>query len=224
MPAKNLQRVTESGTYFHVYNKGIENRTIFANEADYQVFLGFLEDYLSAPKALESKKKDFTVNGRVFRGVPHQPKNYFNKVELIAYSLKLDHFHLLLHQKTQKSLQAFIRSLCTRYSMYFNKKYKRTGKLCEGVFKSIHANSDNYLKYLYSYIHLNPAKLIDKNWRENKNRNITNLLKYVFSYPYSSLKEYMNLKFKILNPTPFPAYFKKPSDHKRELFEWLSFE
>ena len=64
--------------------------------------------------------------------------------------------------------------------MYFNKKYKRTGKLYEGVFKSSHINKDTYLKYIYSYIHLNPAKLIDKNWKENEERNITKLLDYVF--------------------------------------------
>lgn len=153
MPAKNLQRITEGGTYCHVYNKGIENRTIFADEADYHVFLSFLEEYLSAPKSHENNKKDFIINGRVFRGVPHQPKNYFNKVELIAYSLKPDHFHLLLHQKTQKSLQAFIRSLCTRYSIYFNKKYNRTGTLFDGPYKSAQVNDEKGLLLLTHYLH-----------------------------------------------------------------------
>jgi len=108
--------------------------------------------------------------------------------------------------------------------MYFNKKYKRTGKLYEGVFKSIHANKDTYLKYLYSYIHLNPAKIIDKNWRDNKNRNTVNLFKYIFSYPYSSIKEYLDEKFRIVNPSTFPAYFKNPTDHEKELLEWLNLD
>jgi hypothetical protein len=107
--------------------------------------------------------------------------------------------------------------------MHFNLKYKRTGKLYEGVFKSTHVNTDHYLKYLYSYIHLNPAKLVDKNWRENINKNITNLLKYVFDYRYSSLSEYRNYTFSILNPCAFPEYFKKPEAHKKELFGWLNF-
>lgn len=107
--------------------------------------------------------------------------------------------------------------------MYFNKKYKRTGKLYEGKFKSNYVDNDNYLKYLYSYIHLNPAKLINKNWKENKTKNVNNLLNYIFSYKYSSLEEYINQKFKILNPKSFPVYFKEPGDHKNELFEWLNF-
>ena len=56
--------------------------------------------------------------------------------------------------------------LGTGYSMYFNRKYKRTGALFVGAFKSQHANSDEYLKYLYAYIHLNPVKLIDSTWKE----------------------------------------------------------
>src|SRR3989344_5108021 len=108
MPAKNLHRVADGGTSCHVYNKGIENRNIFVEEADYQVFINYLQDYLCAPKAPENTTTEFTVKGRTYKGVPHQPKNYLNKVELIAYSLKPDHFHLVLHQKTQKSLQAFM--------------------------------------------------------------------------------------------------------------------
>lgn len=153
MPAKNLQRVAEGGIYCHVYNKGIENKIIFADDSDYQVFLGFLEEYLSTPSSHESKKAEFTVNGRVFKGVPHQPKNYLNKVELIAYNLKPDHFHLLLHQKTEKSLQAFIRSLCTRYSMYFNKKYNRTGALFDGPYKSVQIEDEKGLILLTHYLH-----------------------------------------------------------------------
>src|SRR3989338_4403538 len=114
--------------------------------------------------------------------------------------------------------------LMTGYSMYFNKRYERTGKLYEGVFKSSLLDKDTYLKYIYSYIHLNPAKLQDKNWRENKKRNIVMLLNYTFSYSYSSIKEYTSEQFKIINPSQFPSYFKKPEDHKKELLEWLNFE
>src|SRR3989344_70184 len=88
----------------------------------------------------------------------------------------------------------------------------------------IHENKDTYLKYLYSYMHLNPAKLIDSKWKEKRNKTVTELLEYVFKYPYSSLKEYESEKFKILNPAVFPVYFKNPIDHKKELFEWLDIE
>jgi len=153
MPAKNLYRTDEKGTYSHVYNKGIDKRILFNDQEDYEVFLGYLKNYLTAPANPESIKKTFTVNGRVFRGTPHQPKNYLGKVELMAYSLRPDHFHLLLHQKVGGSLESFIRSLSTRYSMYFNKKYERTGALFEGPYKSAQVKDEPRLLYLTHYLH-----------------------------------------------------------------------
>src|SRR3989344_17209 len=134
-----------------------------------------------------------------------------------------NHFHILVREKVESGISTYMRKLLTGYSMYFNKKYKRTGKLYEGVFKSTHLEKDNYLKYLYSYIHLNPAKIIDKNWRDKADRNVTKLLEYIFQYQYSSLKEYLDNKFEVTNPIEFPLYFKNPTDHQNELFEWLNF-
>ena len=153
MPAINLHRIDGEGIYSHIYNKGIEGRIIFCDNDDYEVFLGFLQDYLTAPKDPDSVKKTFQVRGRTFRGTPHQPKNYLNKVELIAYNLMPDHFHLLLHQKTRGSLENFIRSLCTRYSMYFNKKYQRTGTLFGGPYKSVPIRDESHLSYLSRFFH-----------------------------------------------------------------------
>ena len=153
MPARNLQRTREIGIYSHIYNKGVEKRILFNDEEDNAVFLGFLKDYLSAPKHPDSLKKAFEVHGRTFQGTPHQPKNYFNQVELLAYSLMPDHFHLILHQKTRGSLESFIRSLCTRYSIYYNKKYQRTGSLFEGPYKSAQITDELHLLHLTRYLH-----------------------------------------------------------------------
>ena len=153
MPAKNLYRDRKEGIYSHIYNKGVENRFVFNDEEDYGVFLGFLRDYLTPPRDPKSIKKSFTVNGRIFRGTPHQPKNYFNKVDLLAYLLMPGHFHLLLYQKDRGSVENFLRSLCTRYSMYFNKKYQRSGSLFDGPYKSIKIKDGPRLSHLTRYFH-----------------------------------------------------------------------
>lgn len=141
--------------FYHIYNRGIEKRTIFPSEDDYAVFLGYLKDYLSPPADAESTKKTFMVKGRSFRGVPHQPKNYKDKVELVAYSLMPDHFHLILKQNEPNSIQSFIRSLCTRYSMYFNRKHARTGPLFEGPYKSVEISDSSQLGLLTRHLHDN---------------------------------------------------------------------
>ncbi|MCX6752252.1 MAG: transposase [Candidatus Nomurabacteria bacterium] len=205
------KQVFAPGEYYHLYNRGTEKRTIFLDEQDHKHFL-FLMYICNTAKSIELRN----IGENFDRGE--------TIIDIGTYCLMPNHFHILVHEKIEHGISKYMLKLMTSYSMYFNKKYERTGKLYESVFKSIHANSDNYLKYLYSYIHLNPAKLIDKNWKENKNRNVANLLKYVFSYSYSSLKEYKDKKFKIINPSQFPEYFKNPDDHKKELFEWLNFD
>ena len=203
------KQVFAPGEYYHLYNRGTEKRVIFLDEQDYRRFL-FLMYVCNTRKSIILRNIDKSFD----RGEAI--------VDIGVFCLMPNHFHILVYEKIENGTSTYMRKLLTGYSMYFNKKYKRTGKLCEGVFKSTHVNENAYLKYLYSYIHLNPAKLIDKNWKENKNKNTANLFKYIFSYPYSSMQEYGNRKFKIVNPVEFPAYFKNPHDHKKELLEWLN--
>jgi len=196
--------------YYHLYNRGTDKRKIFLDKKDYEYFL-FLMYICNTTKSIELRR----VNQN------------FNRKETIinigVYCLMPNHFHILVREKVEGGISKYMLKLMTSYSMYFNKKYKRTGRLYEGKFKSNYIDSDKYLKYLYSYIHLNPVKLKDKNWKKNKTKNIDILLDYSFSYPYSSIKEYKNEEFRIINPISFPTYFKKLTDHKNELFEWLSF-
>ncbi len=196
------------GEFYHLYNRGTDKRVIFQNEKDYEHFL-FLLYVCNTKKNIELRNLDKEFE----RGE--------TLVDIGAYCLMPNHFHLLVYEKVDNGISKYMLKLLTAYSMYFNKKYKRTGGLYEGSFKSTLIDSDRYLKYMYSYIHLNPAKLIDKNWKEDKKRNAVQLLNYVFSYPYSSIKEYRESKFKTLNTKSFPPYFKKISEHKKELFDWL---
>lgn len=211
MPAKSFQGAAEGGTYCHVYNRGIENRNIFADDADYLVFLDFLKDYLSTPKTPENTKKDFTINGRAYRGVPHQPKNYFNRVELLAYSLKPDHFHLLLHQKTQKSLQGLIRSLATRYSMYFNKKYSHTGSLFAGPYKSVIISGEQSLLLLTRYLHKDGG---DSSYPEYSGTKQT---------PWVRTKVVLSAKFKEGNYKDFIEKYE-PNQKELELLEKITID
>ncbi|MCX6754967.1 MAG: transposase [Candidatus Nomurabacteria bacterium] len=199
-----------TGEFYHLYNRGNDKKIIFKDKKDYEHFL-FLMYVCNTEKSIELRYISKSFN----RGE--------TLVDIGAYCLMPNHFHILIHEKIEGGISKYMHKLLTAYTMYFNKRYERTGKLYEGVFKSKYVNSDKYLKYLYSYIHLNPAKLIDINWKENKGRDLKKLLEYIFSYNYSSLKEYIDQNFKITNSIAFPNYFNKPNDHKNELFEWLNF-
>ena len=191
MPAKNTTRIDAENSFYHVYNRGVEKRIIFKDEQDYKVFLGYLKEYLS-PKIDPLKiKKKFVLNGSTFVGIPHQPKNYFGKIELVAYCLMPNHFHFLIKQIEKGILERFMRSLLIRYSMYFNKKYDRVGSLFQGPYRSKLIENENYLLHLSRYIHLNPSEYT---------KNLTQA--------YSSYAEYLGIrKTSWINPKPILLYF-----------------
>lgn len=157
MPAKNrVKQYLENG-YYHIYNRGVEKRSIFLDQQDYAVFLSYLKEYL-LPKdeqTLFMKLSDPTLSPserektlRLLR-----LNNFTNEISLLCYCLMPNHFHFEIKQKNSGSIDKFMNSLGTRYTMYFNKKYKRVGSLYQGVYKAVLVNSDEHLLYLSAYIH-----------------------------------------------------------------------
>lgn len=120
-----------------------------------------------------------------------------------------------------------MQKLLTGYTMYFNKRHERTGALFQGKFKAIHANSDPYLKYLISYIHLNPVKLIGPKWKENGIANQKRAENYLGKYSYSSYLDYLGqnrVEKKIIKIDSLPDYFETPKNFKTNLEEFLNFK
>lgn len=158
MPSRNLIKVYVENGFYHVYNRGVEKRTIFEDDQDYKVLLKYLKEALSPPPDLRTLKVLVPLQGASFKGVPRQPKNFQNEVNLLAFCLMPNHFHLLLRQTGPNSMESFMRSVITRYSMYFNKRYNRVGKLFQGHYKACLVLNDDYLLHLSRYIHLNPLR------------------------------------------------------------------
>ena len=144
------------GEYYHIYNRGNSKQIIFHDSDDYHRFLKLM--FLSNGK---ENFKMCSVGNEIYNFDRGE-----QSVDIGAYCLMPNHFHILLTQTNSGDVSKFMHKLTTGYSMYYNNKYERTGALFEGKFKSEHANNDRYLKYLFSYIHLNPVKLIDANWKE----------------------------------------------------------
>lgn len=142
MPSKNIVKVYSEDGYYHLYNRGVEKRPIFLDEQDYSVFLSYLKDYLSP---IDNDDIQSRISNRV--------KNYSDDISLLAYCLMPNHYHLMLHQQTKNGIIHFMQSLSTRYTMYFNSKYKRVGSLFQGTYKAVHVLTDEQLIYLSYYIH-----------------------------------------------------------------------
>jgi putative transposase len=206
------------GEFYHVYNRGNDSRSIFLDDADRDRFIKLL--YV-ANGAKPFVFRDFPI------GVPYVNFDRGEPIVAIgAYCLMANHFHLLLKEIGEDGISKFIGRVFTSYSSYFNKKYGRTGKLFEGVFKAKHLDTDEYLKYIFSYIHLNPVKIIDPNWKENGVFDRDKAKQYLEGYKYSSYLDYIGgirIENAILNKAEFPEYFANFKEFDVFIDEWLSF-
>ena len=138
-------------------------------------------------------------------------------VKILAYCLMPNHFHLLIEEIKEGGISKFMQKLQTGYTMYFNKKFERSGVLFQGRFKSRHADSGNYARYLFSYVHLNPIN--NRNIEKPKALNILNI------HTFSSLQDYLGEEreqSKIVDTKRFSDLFQNKEAIINELFDWIN--
>ncbi|MFZ2199877.1 MAG: transposase [Microgenomates group bacterium] len=206
MPAKNRYKKFVDHTYYHIYNRGVEKRQIFEDQQDYQAFLGCLKLYLTSPKPVD-RRFSITLQGptlqdkdKTIYAPSRQPSNHKKTIELVSFCLMPNHFHLMLRSIERDSMTRFMRSLGTRYSMYFNKKYERVGPLFQGTYKAVMIEHENQFLWVTKYIHRNPLPLVN-----NNSKNLAN-------YPYSSYQNYLSQIHQTwVHPENILSYFSKTS-------------
>lgn len=159
MASKNSVKPDIKDGFYHVYNRGVGKMDIFKDEMDYAVLLAYLKEYLSPPPDKKDLYHDIDIQGRILHVPRRAPENYFQKINLSCYCLMPNHIHFIIQQVENISMRKFMKSVFTRYSMYFNKKYDRVGPVFQGRYKGIFIENESYLLYLSKYIHLNPLKL-----------------------------------------------------------------
>jgi putative transposase len=123
-----ISRIDTPGALHHIIARGIERRSIFADDHDRDDFLKRLATVISE-------------TGTV----------------CYAWALIPNHFHLLL-RTGKVSISTVMRRVLTGYAIGYNYRHRRSGHLFQNRFKSILCQEDPYLKELIRYIHLNPLR------------------------------------------------------------------
>lgn len=150
MPVRNTIKQYDAPAYYHVYNHGVGEELIFIDDQDRYKFLSLLNRHLDA----SSKSTD--ESGRPYR---------LYDIELVAYCLMGNHFHLLVFQKSDpQAMTQLMRSVATAYTMYFNRRHKRRGHLFEGIFKAKYITDEAQLIHMSRYIHRNPRSYLRYRW------------------------------------------------------------
>lgn len=146
MPSKNVVKRYDAPAYYHVYNRGAGGAKIFIDDTDRRKFLSLFERHLI--------------------GNPDKPELYsIYDVEVAAYCLMGNHFHLLLYQENDPlEISRLMRSVSTAYAMYFNRRHKSRGHVFQQIFRASHITDDTYLAHISRYIHLNPSQYHTYHW------------------------------------------------------------
>ncbi len=128
--------------FYHIINRGVERRNVYFDEDDFDRFLSIIY------KALKD-----------------------HDVVLHSYCLMTNHYHLLIETK-QPNISNVMKQINSLYSIYFNKKYKRSGHLWQGRFASYYLYDDVHFWYVAKYIERNPIE--------------ANMVKQIDHYKYQS--------------------------------------
>jgi putative transposase len=220
MATRKIKFVTNE--FYHIYNRGNSKQKIFLDDEDYKRFTQCL--YVCNSKKSFNFRDDIIVqNIDAFK---------FDRGDLLvsigAWVLMPNHFHIYLTPKSdlgeKNFLSEFMRKVSTAYTKYFNAKYKRTGGLFEGAFKATHVKNDPQAKYLFSYIHLNPVKLIDPTWKTVGLNNYDKTINFLDKYKWSSYLDYKKVnrtERAVLSFSDFPQYFQSIKNFEKEIVDWL---
>lgn len=79
-------------------------------------------------------------------------------VALHAWVLMTNHVHLLATPGSADAVSGMMQDLGRRYVRYFNHRWRRSGTLWEGRFRSCLVQERQYLLQCYRYIELNPVR------------------------------------------------------------------
>jgi len=140
-----------AGAHYHVFNRGNNRQDVFLERDNYLLFLRLIRKYMIEPGA----------------------------VDLLAYCLMPNHYHLLLRLNVD-DLGGAMQPMLLSYTKSLNNRYRRTGSLFQGRFKAVLVEREAHWKYLTAYIHRNPVE--------------GGLARSPEAWPYSSYREYLGLR------------------------------
>src|SRR3989344_8067514 len=183
-----------AGNVYHVLNRGVDKRNIFLDDGDY---LRFIHNLFVFNDTAPIDNAGHFFNQAKYRAlrtpyIERKPRELL--VEILAFCLMPNHYHLMLRPLQDDGVFKFIKRLNMGYAKYFNEKYERSGALFQGRYKSIVVNNEAHFIHLPYYIHLNPLDLIVPEWRNREIKNLDKALEFLENYRWSSYLDYIGKK------------------------------
>ncbi len=198
--------------YYHIYNRGVDKRETFLDKNDFLHFLDGIKEF-NRPETIGS-----LYENSFRKSEPSLGSKASKLVDIIAFCINPNHFHIILKQNSDKGIEKFMQKLGTSYTKYFNNKNKRSGALFQDKFKAKHIDNNEYLLYISAYVNLNnkihhiPEDKIYISSMEEYDKNIIDICnKEIILDQYNNNHEYITTINELL-----PELMRQKSE-KREL-------
>jgi putative transposase len=207
--------------FIHVLNRGVDKRTIFLDDKDYYRFVHDLFEFNDSENVSNVNyffNKNIDIECRYV-----EKKKRKLLVDIHAFCLMPNHYHILLSPRIDGGIPIFMKKLNMGYSKYFNEKYKRTGTLFQGRYKSVQITKDAHFIHIPYYIHLNPLDIITKKWRTGDMKDTDKAIKFLQNYRWSSFLDYSGKKnFPSVTRRDFLLkFFGSPDRYIKDTIGWL---
>lgn len=218
MPYPN--RKIEVGSICHALNRGVDKRNIFMQEKNYVRFIHDLYEFNDErPANGLSINYHFKSGSLVIARPEIENKPRKRLVDILTFCLMPNHYHLMLREKVAGGVVRFMKKLNMGYARYFNEKYKRSGTLFQGRYKSVLVTNQAHFSYLPYYIHLNPLDLVTPEWRERSLKNFQKAWGFLNNYRWSSHLDYLGQKnFPSVTQRGFLTSFLRDLSNTKKVF------
>ena len=147
--------VFANGEIYHVFNQSVGNLEIFTRNTELMRILDLISYYRFPQTIRYSQYKKLSKDAK------EKYRTDFEKltplIEIYAFSLMPDHYHLLLRQIIDDGIKTFTSNFQNAYAKYFNTKKTRSGSVFSNPFKAKWIENDEIFLHVSRYIHLNPV-------------------------------------------------------------------
>lgn len=186
---------------YHISSRAVGDTVIFKDQNDlYRGVYSIYEFNDKNPVEIWEKRRlrmNFKKRQAYFEKVGRPTSQFLDSrdrfVDVFAFSLMPNHFHLILKQAKDNGVSEFMKKVNGGYAKFFNEKYHRKGHLFN-KFYPVHIKDDDQLKNAFTYVHTNRISLIEPKWKENGIKDVEKVKKYLENDKWHSYPDYLGKK------------------------------
>lgn len=181
------------GSYVHIIKRGAHGMAIVRDEDDRVRFLLMLRHLNDTFYSLNWFRDVSLLKSRSADTFLVRPPNWPPQekiVKIICFCLVENHFHLLLEEIVDGGISLFMKRLGVAMAKHFNEKYKESGSLFQGAYRSRTINNDSYLRYVSAYIQIKNCFELFPGGYSKAVSLFDEAFLWSINYPYCSLGAY----------------------------------